>query len=272
MGDLSTMLSDAGLSLGTLTFNVVLRGLLILLIGIICIRILLSMFDRAGAKNEKFGSVAVHLRPIIKFVLGLVLILVVLGSLGVQVTSFIALLSVAGLAVSLALQNTLANFAGGIMVIANKPYTVGDYVSIGGNEGFVESVSLGFTNLKTIDNKVIHIPNSAVAASTVTNFNALGRRRVDLTFTASYDDKTEDVYAALRDLIASFPQVITTPEPEIHVSEYGASSITYLTRAWVNAADYWDVYFGMLERVREFYAKHGVEMSYQHVNVHMIEK
>jgi len=268
--DLGSLLSDAGVSVGSLTFNVVLRGLLILLVGLILIRIILAAFDRAAAKSEKFSAVGLHLRPIVKALLTILLILVVLGSLGVQVTSFIALLSVAGLAVSLALQTALSNVAGGLTIMTSQPYSVGDYVSIEGTEGIVDRISLSFTKLTTLDNKEVHIPNSHVASAKITNFNRLGRRRVDLTFTASYNTPTQAVKDAIADAVASFPQVMSNPAPVVYLSEYGSSSISYISRVWVNAADYWDVYFGLLERVRETFAAHGVEMTYDHLNVHVV--
>ncbi len=183
------------------------------------------------------------------------------------VTSFIALPSVAGLAVSLALQNTLANIAGGIMIITTQPYSLGDYVSIGGTEGTVDMIRLSSTKLVTLDNKQITIPNSTVASATVTNFNRLGRRRIDLTFTASYDAPTEEVYAALREAMGRFPQL--TSAPEVHLADYGASSIAYLARMWVKAEDYWTVYWGVMEAVRETFAAHRVEMTSDHLNVHL---
>lgn len=267
--DLSSLISDSGISLGTLTLAAGLKAVAALVVGIILIRVALSLFDRAFGRSEKLSPLKRHIRPIVKALLGLVLTLVVLDSLGVQVTSFIALLSVAGLAVSLALQNTLANIAGGIMILTAQPYGIGDYVSIGGTEGTVDTIRLSYTKLVTLDNKEVQIPNSTVAGAIVTNYNRLGRRRIDLTFTASYDAPTRDVYAALNDAMACFPQILPSPAPETHLSEYGASSIGYVARFWVPAADYWPVYWGVIEAVRETFAAHNVEMTYDHLNVHL---
>jgi len=267
--DISSLISDSGLSLGTLTLAAAAKAVLTLIVGVILIRVLLSLFDRAFDRSEKLAPLKKHVRPIVKTVLTIVLVLVVLDSLGVKVTSFIALLSVAGLAVSLALQNTLANIAGGIMIITTQPYSIGDYVSLGGTEGTVDLIRLSSTKLVTVDNKQITIPNSTVASATIVNFNRLGRRRIDLTFTASYDAPTEEVYAALREAMGRFP--LTAPG-EVHLSEYGASSISYLARMWVNANDYWTVYWGVIEAVRETFAAHNVEMSYNHMNVHMMNQ
>ncbi len=268
--DLNALLSDSGISIGTLTLAVAARAALTLVAGAALIRILLTLFDRAFERSEKLSPLKRHVRPVVKTALVVVLALVVLDSLGVKVTSFIALLSVAGLAVSLALQNTLANIAGGIMILTTQPYGIGDYVSIGATEGTVDLIRLSSTKLVTPDNKQITIPNSTVAAATITNFNRLGRRRIDLTFTASYDAPTQEVYAALREAAQRFPQI--TSAPEIHLSGYGASSISYLARIWVKASDYWTVYWGVLEAARETFEAHHVEMTYDHLNVHMMEK
>lgn len=267
--DVTSIISDSGISLGTLTLAVVLESLLTLLTGIIVIRILLALFDRGFKSSAKLSPLAKHIRPIFKALLVVLLGLMVLDSLGVQVTSVIALLSVAGLAVSLALQNTLSNIAGGIMILVSQPYGVGDFVAIGGTEGTVDVIHLAYTKLKTPDNKEIQIPNSTIAAATITNYNRLGRRRLDLTFTASYDAPTEEVYAALRDALERYPQILQTPAPEVHLSDYGASSISYLARMWVSSGDYWTVYWGVIEAVRETFAAHNVEMTYDHLNVHM---
>ncbi len=269
--DLSSLISDSGISLGALTLTAALRAAGVLVVGVILIRILLSLFDRAADRSEKLSLLKRQIRPILKTLLGVVLALIVLDSLGVEITSLIALLSVAGLAVSLALQNALSNLAGGIMIVTAQPYGLGDFVSIGGTEGTVDSIRLSYTRLVTPDNKEIQIPNSTVAGSTVTNYNRLGRRRMDLTFTASYDAPTEAVYAALRDAAARFPQILDDPAPEVHVSDYGASSISYLLRFWVRPADYWNVYWGVIEAVRETFAAHDVEMTYDHLNVHMAQ-
>lgn len=267
--DVTQLIAESGISVGVLTLTSVLKALLTLIVGLFVIRVVMSLVDRGFDHSERLSPLKKHLRPFIKSALGIVLALVVLDSLGVKVTSFIALLSVAGLAVSLALQNTLANFAGGIMIITAQPYGIGDFVSIGGTEGTVDFIRLGYTKLHTPDNKEIQIPNSTVAAAIITNYNRLGRRRMDLSFTASYDAPTEEVYAALRDAMARFPQIEADPAPEVHLKDYGASSIEYFARCWVPAADYWTVYWGVIEAVRETFAAHNVEMTYDHLNVHM---
>ena len=267
--NVSELISESGISIGSLTLTAALQALATLLVGLVLIRIMLNLMDRAFDRSDKLKPLKKHIRPIIKALLGVLLALVVLDSLGVKVTSFIALLSVAGLAVSLALQNSLSNIAGGIMIVTAQPYGIGDYVSIGGTEGTVDFIRLSYTKLHTPDNKEVQIPNSTVAGAIITNYNRLGCRRMDLKFTASYDAPTEDVYAALHDAMARFPQILPIPVPETHVTDYGASSIEYLARLWVKPADYWTVYWGVIEAVRETFAAHNVEMTYDHLNVHM---
>lgn len=265
--DLNALISDFSVDFGKLTLATALRGMLILVLGAVFIRILLLMVDRAVHRSKTLAPLKAQIHLTSRVLLTILLVLVVLGSLGVEVTSLVALLSVAGLAVSLALQSTLANIAGGLMLLTSRPYSLGDYISIDGTDGTVSSIGLSHCKFTTLDNKEIQIPNSQIAAAKITNFNRLGTRRIDLTFTASYNAPTEEVYAALREAMARFPEIIR--EPEVHLSDYGASSISYLARMWVNSPDYWPVQWGVLEAVRETFAAHGVEMTYDHLNVHL---
>lgn len=265
--DVHDLVSDFSVDFGKLTLETVLRGVLIFVLGAVFIRILLMMISRAVSRSKTLAPLKAQIHLTARVLLTILLVLVVLGSLGVEVTSLVALLSVAGLAVSLALQNTLSNIAGGLMLLTSRPYVLGDYVSIDGTDGTVSSIGLSHCKFTTLDNKEIQIPNSQIAAAKITNFNRLGRRRIDLTFTASYSAPTEDVYDALREAMERFPQLLQAPET--HLSEYGASSISYIARMWVRPADYWTVYWGVMEAVRETFAAHGVEMTYDHLNVHM---
>ena len=271
MTDVNEIISEAGVSVDALTLTSALQAVGTLIVGMIVIRVLLSLVDRAFQKSDRLRPLRLHVLQLCKVGLWLILILVLLDGLGVKVTSFIALLSVAGLAVSLALQNTLSNIAGGIMILTSQPFSLGDYVSIDGMEGSVVAIGLSHCKFTTPDNKEIQVPNSQIASAKITNFNRLGRRRLDLTFTASYDAPTEEVYAALRDAMARFPQILTDPAPEVHLSDYGASSISYLARMWVLSGDYWTVNWGVIEAVRETFAAHSVEMSYDHLNLHLIK-
>ncbi len=250
--------------------NLICQAALLLAGGLVLIHILLSLLRRLLSRSKRLGALSAYLQSCVKVVLYLVLALVVLDSLGVKMTSFVALLSVAGLAVSLSLQNTLSNVAGGVTLLVTRPFTVGDYVSCEGIEGTVRAVDLAYTTFVTSDNKEIFVPNSQIVSARLVNYNALGRRRVDLAYSASYDAPTETVRAALLDAARAFPQILADPAASVVISEYGASSIVYKLRVWTAADDYWDVYFGLQEKVRDCFAAHGVEMTYDHLNVHMI--
>lgn len=266
---LSGLTSD--INLDTLTLTSVLKTSVMILAGIIIIRILLNIVDKTLKRSKSLSSLHVYIRSVVRVLLWGLLALVVLGSLGVEMTSIIALLSVAGLAVSLALQNTLSNLAGGIMVLVSKPFEVGDYIETEGVSGTVAAVDLAYTSIATVDNKEIFIPNSQISGAKIINYNRLGRRRVDLSFTASYNAPTQTVKNAIREVLDTLSQIHQDPAPAIWLNEYQASSIQYVVRAWVDAADYWDVYYAIQEGVRESFARHGVEMTYDHLNVHIVE-
>jgi len=262
----------AGIGIGAVTFSGVLHALLVLVVGLVVIRILMSIVDRMLDKSKNLADLRVYIRSVVKILLGFVLALMVAESLGFDVTSLIALLSVAGLAVSLALQNTLSNVAGGIMVLLSKPFAVGDFIESEGISGTVTGVDLAYTSIVTVDNKEIFVPNSHISAAKIINYNRLGKRRVELKFTASYDAPTQLVKKAIQEVLDAQPQILTDPEPTIRLSDYLASSIQYTVRVWTSADDYWDVYFNIQEGVRDAFDRHGVEMTYDHVNVHLVEK
>lgn len=273
MNDLETMVSNltGGLRLD-LSLNTVLRVAILLLVGLIAIRILMKVVDRLLERSKSLVSLRVYIRSVVKVGLWFLLGLMVAGSLGIDVTSIIALLSVAGLAVSLALQNTLSNVAGGIMLLVAKPFQVGDYVEADGVGGTVTAVDLSYTTFATPDNKEVFVPNSQLSAAKITNYTALGKRRVDLNFTASYDAPTQTVKGAIMEVVDAIPQIIRDPEPVVWLTEYQASSIQYVVRVWTSSEDYWSVYFAIQEGVRESFARRGVEMTYDHLNVHILDK
>jgi len=272
--DVQTLVTNVGTTIGltALTAGGVFKAIILLLVGMIVIRILMNMVDRILDKSQNMHNLKSYIHATAKVGLWFLLILMMAGSLGIDVTSIIALLSVAGLAVSLALQNTLSNLAGGIMLLLAKPYQVGDYVEADGIAGTIAAIQLSYTTVIPVDNKEIFVPNSQLSATKITNYTVLGKRRVDLNFTASYDAPTKAVKAAIQEVVDAIPQIYADPAPVIFLTEYQSSSIQYQVRAWTSAADYWDVYFAIQEGVRESFAKHGVEMTYDHLNVHVVEK
>ena len=158
------------------------------------------------------------------------------------------------------------------MLLVTKPFSVDYYVEADGISGTIANMSLAYTTFITPDNKEIFVPNSQLSATKIINYNRLGKRRMDLKFTASYEAPTARVRAAIEEAISAFPKVLEDPAPAVYVSEYQASSIEYLTRLWTASDDYWTVYYALMEDVRESFARHGVEMTYDHLNVHIVEK
>ena len=269
--DVNAILS--GVTVGAITLTGVLKGVALILIGLIVIRIVMKIVDGMLDKAKNLTSLRVYIRSVVKVLLYFVLVLTVAPAFGINVTSLIALLSVAGLAVSLALQNTLSNLAGGIMVLLSKPFEVGDYIESEGISGTVAGVDLAYTTIVTVDNKEVFVPNSHISAAKITNYNRLGKRRVDLNFTASYDAPTATVKKAIQEVVdAQGSLILADPAPAILLSAYLNSSIQYTVRVWVDAADYWTVYGNINEGVREAFARHDVEMTYEHVNVHLVKE
>lgn len=263
----------SGVTIGAITFGGVLKGIALILIGLIVIRIVMKIVDNMLDKAKNLASLRVYIRSVVKVLLYFVLVLTVAPAFGINVTSLIALLSVAGLAVSLALQNTLSNLAGGIMVLLSKPFEVGDFIESEGISGTVTGVDLAYTTIVTGDNKEVFVPNSHISAAKITNYNRLGKRRVDLNFTASYDAPTATVKKAIREVVdAQGSLILDDPAPVILLTEYQASSIQYTVRVWVKAEDYWTVNGNINEGVRDSFERHGVEMTYEHVNVHLVKE
>ena len=253
-----------------LSWETLVRTLLVFIIGYVVMKMVLKTIDRIISHNSSLKTIHRYLHSCLSVIFWIVLVLVTLGSLGMDMTSIIALMSVAGLAVSLALQNTLSNLAGGIMIMVSKPFSIGDYVDVDSVSGTVSMVGLVYSTLVTAENKEIYIPNSQVSSAKITNYTRLGKRRFELTFSTSYDTPTERAKAALQDVVNQFPEILQDPAPVIWLSEYASSSINYIVRAWTTTEDYWNVYYRFLEAVRPTFEKYQVEMPYIHLNVHMI--
>lgn len=268
------ILKTVGSTLGIedLTLWSLLRVGVMVLIGWLVIRVLMRMVDRLLDRSRSLSAIKVYIRSTVRIFLWFLLVLMLAGTLGIETTSIIAMLSVVGLAVSLALQNTLANLAGGLVLLVAKPFVVGDYVEADGVSGTIAAVDLAYTTFITPDNKEIFVPNSQLSAAKIINYNTLGRRRMDLKLTASYDAPTAQVRSAIQEVLEAVPGILSDPAPAVYVSEYQSSSIEYLARLWTAASDYWDVYYALLEGVRESFERHGVEMTYDHLNVHIVEK
>lgn len=239
---------------------------------LVAIKLLLSVFDRFVGQSKLDKTILRIIRVMVKIILLFIGVIIVMGCLGIPVTSLVALFSVAGLAISLAVQNFLSNVAGGIQVVISKPFKPGDYVEAAGCSGTVEEIGLFHTKLCTPDKKLIQIPNSSIVGASIVNYSSEPSRRVDIEIGASYDCDTEKVKGLLVALMKQHPLVLEDPEPEAHVKEYGDNAITYTMRAWCASADYWKVYFDLMDSLKPAFDKLNIEMTYPHVNVHIVEK
>lgn len=252
----------------SLTLEKLVPAIIILVVDLFLIKILTKLFDRLLGRSKVSKSIHGFLRSAFRILLYSITGLMVADTLGFDVSSLVALLSIISLGISLALQNSLANVAGGIMVLTNQPFHVGDWVEVGGVSGTVLEIGMSYTKLQTADKKEIYVPNSEISGTKIVNYTAAGQRRVDLTFTASYDAPTDVVKAALLEA-AMQPAVLAEPAPFAGVESYGDSAVKYVLRVWVATADYWDVYYAINESVRVCYDEAGITMTYPHLNVHL---
>ena len=244
------------------------QAVVILIIGIFAIRIIRRLLKTSLEKirlEKAAHSLITSLANAAMFVL---LGLTVASSLGIDVTSIVALASVLTLAFSLALQNMVSNVIGGFTILYTHPFHSGDYVEIAGQGGTVKEINMSYTMLATADNKLISIPNSAVVAAQIVNYSAADTRRVEIAVSASYDAPTQKVMDALV-LAGSVEEVLPDPAPRAVVTAYGDSAIQYSLRLWVRNADYWDVYFQVNQRIKDIFEEQNVDMTYPHIHVHM---
>lgn len=249
-----------------------LSAVIVAVICLVVVKILLKILDRVLVRAEQMdGTIKSLVRVILKAVFLFVSIIIVLTTLGISVTSLVAVLSVCGLAVSLAVQNFLSNVAGGLQLAASKPFKEGDFVEAGGTSGVVHEIGLFYTKLSSPDNKLVQIPNSAIVSSNIINYSSEDKRRVDLTISTSYDAPIEQVKEVLSRLAGEHALTLATPVPQISIMEYGDSAIKYTVRVWCANEDYWTVYFDLMDAIKPAFDAAGIEMTYPHVNVHMMK-
>lgn len=253
--------------LGNAAHNV-LSAVVILVLGLLVIRIVMKLVTKALEKSILEKAAHTLILSLSRVAMYLLLGLCVASSLGIDVTGIVALASVLTLAVSLALQNALANVIGGFTLLSTHPFRSGDFVEIAGQSGTVEEISMTYTKLATPDNKLISIPNSAVVAAQIVNYTASGTRRVEVTVSASYDSPTQKVLDALV-LAGTVDNALLTPAPAAVILSYGDSAINYSLRIWVKTPDYWDVFFQVNHRVKQIFDEQGIIMTYPHLNIHV---
>ena len=242
-----------------------------LVVCILAVRIITVLLRRVLGKTTLEQRVSKYIVSTVRFVLWVVTVLIVAQQLGIPVTSLVALFSVISLAVSLAVQNVLANVAGGLVLLVTKPFAVGDYVDTPCGAGTVKDLTLTYTYLDTPDGLRIAAPNSSLSAGKITNYTALGTLRIEHAVSASYDAPVQTVRQALLDAVARTPDLLDKPAPEVYVNAYGESGIEYIVRAWTKTADYWPAYYALLEGIKTAFDEKSVEMPYNHLNVHIVD-
>lgn len=198
-------------------------------------------------------------------------VLAALAQLGIQTTSFIAVIGAAGLAVGLALQGSLANFAAGILMIIFRPFQVGDFIEGAGVSGIVEEIHIFTMQLRTLDNKTIIIPNAKITSDNITNYTKKPLRRVDLVVGVSYREDIENVRKAVADVLGSDERILKDPPPTIAVLELGDSSVNFAVRPWVKTEDYWNVYFDTTERIKKRFDAEGISIPFPQRDVHLYQ-
>lgn len=250
--------------------EVLMRAVILLVLGAVLIPMLLKLVGRMLSKSKRLQFIQSYLLSATRIFLWFLLLVMVADSLSIPMNSIFTLMGVAGLALSLALQNTLSNLAGGLQVLVSKPFEVGDYIDTEQGSGTVAEIGLAYSKLTTIDNKEVMIPNNLIASSKIINHTGSGVRRVDVEFSVSYDAETKVVRKALLEMCEHIPHIHGSPEPVVYLTAYGDSAITYSLRVWTSSEEYWTVYFALMEEGRETFKKHGVEIPYNHLNVHMI--
>lgn len=245
--------------------------LLIIVAAVVVSRVILALVGRALGRSKLDPALVKIVKTAVKFIVGVVCILLICEALGIEITSLIALFSVVGLALSLAVQGVLANLAGGITLLGARPFRVGDFVEMDGVAGTVKEVALMYTKVDTTDNKLVYIPNKIVSEAKVVNFSQEGTRRLELTFCVSYDDPVDEVRRTILDMLANQPLVLDDPAPVVGVAKYGSSAIEYNLWAWCQGADYWSAFYAVNEGIKRALDAAGLTMTYDHLNVHVLE-
>ena len=245
-----------------------LGAIITLLVGLWLIKLVMRILKGTMEKSKLDPTLNTFTLSLLSVGLKILLFVTVLTMAGVEMTSFVALIGAAGLAVGLALQGSLSNLAGGVLIILFKPYKVGDFIEADGKSGTVKEIQILYTVLNTPDNKVIFAPNGPLSNSVITNFSREGKRRVDMTFGVSYEADVREVRDVLRKIVSDDKRVMEDPAPVIRLLELADSSVNFVVRMWVKTSDYWDVYFDTMEKVKLTFDEKGISIPYPQMDVH----
>lgn len=244
-------------------------AILTLVIGLWAVKIITKGVRKGLDKGETEQTLKSFLTSMISILLKVMVYITALGMLGVEMTSFIAILGAAGLAVGLALSGALQNFAGGVMILFFKPFKAGHFIEAQGHSGTVKEIQIFSTILKTPDNKTIMIPNGPLSTGSLTNYSMEERRRVDWTIGIGYGDDVDKAYEVIKRLLSEDDRILDDPEPFMAVNELADSSVNIVVRVWVEAGDYWPVFFRMNEQVYKTFDKEGLNIPFPQHDVHI---
>ena len=247
----------------------VILALTIFIVGKWVAKKIANIVQRVLAKNNVDPAIQHFVGSLVSWVLIIFVVIASLGQLGIQTASFVAIVGAAGLAVGLALQGSLANFAAGVLILIFRPFKVGDFIEVAGVSGVVQKIQIFTTELHSPDNKKIIVPNGGVISGNITNYSANDTRRVDLVFGVGYGDDINAAKAVLQSVVAAEPKVLQDPAPTIAVVELADSSVNLVCRPWVNTADYWDVYFNITEAAKKALDAEGISIPFPQRDLHL---
>ena len=258
---LSNLLSSFGISLFI--------ALCILIIGRQVVKILIKVINSALERSKTEDTVRIFVTNLLNTLLMIVVFIAAINQLGIETTSIIAVLGAAGLAIGLALQGSLSNFAAGILIVIYRPYKVGDYIQADSHLGTVHDIQIFSTVLKTPDNKLVVVPNGSIMNGSIVNFSHQEERRIDLIASCSYEDDIDQVKSILADILSKDDRILSEPKPRIAVSELADSSVNFIVRPWVKNSDYIDVYYSLLEEIKKRFDQEGIAIPYPQTDVHI---
>ena len=248
-----------------------LKGVATLVIGFTAVRLLLHFVKKALARSHVPVTMHPIIHTLLRILLDLIVILSAANVIGIPITSFITLLGLAGLAVSLALQGILSNLASGFIILSSRPFETGHFIEQEGFTGTVQEIRMLHTRILTPDGKMIYVPNSVISGTRIVNYSETGKRRVEISVSASYDNPPEQVRKAIMDAVKSVGTVLENPAPYVFLDDYGDSAIRYVLWVWVNGSDFLTVRHTLQEKLYDTFAARGVAMTYPHLNVHLTE-
>ncbi|MFD2640086.1 mechanosensitive ion channel family protein [Piscibacillus salipiscarius] len=244
-------------------------AIITLVVGLAVIKMITKFVGKQIERSKLDNSLKPFLKSLTSAILKILLVLSVVSILGADMTSFVAVLAAASFAVGLAFQGSLSNFAGGILLLSLRPFRVGDYIEGNGYSGTVEAIQILYTELVTPDNKVIFVPNGNLSNSGIVNYSAKDQRRVDFKFGVGYETDTQHVLRTLHQIVENHPSTLDDPEPFVRLSAHGDSAVEYTVRVWVNAEDFWDVHFDILEQVKTRFDQEKISIPYPQMDVHV---